>query len=505
MPGFSADIELVRPAFTPGDTPGVEAPREGVPGTVTVGTLVQYEQAPLVVYRYGDEDGTVIEGRVGAALGASLEFSKRFGARVVLPLAYDFPGNEPDFEGTAFGSGDLVAGLRAHVWRWGPLDLGAHADLLIPVGATEAWKGEGNLRGVPGLLVAARVGPLSVRSDTAFMLRAPIETGADFTLGSELMQNAAVALDVWQDHFAVNVGVTSRVGLGTLSAGGAENVAELVAGAQIRPVQDWTVDLGVGRGLTEGYGTTRYRLLAGVTWSRAPRPAPKPVVAKYEPPVESIPDQVIIDEIAVPKKVEWRETELARVEQDQIVIRDPIQFEFAKDVILPISIPTLQFMGRLMAEHPEIAHLVIEGHASEEGSFYYNYDLAKKRADAIWRALIDAGVSPTRISTRSMGEVEPTNQGADETSLAENRRVMFHIVKRLAPGEAPPPYKLDIKKPWTGEAATLPEPPPLPPPVLVGPDGKPVPVGPDGKPLPPTPADPDALPDEESFDDEEEP
>ena len=203
--------------------------------------------------------------------------------------------------------------------------------------------------------------------------------------------------------------------------------------------------------------------------------------------------------------MEWRETELARVEQDQIVIRDPIQFEFAKDVILPVSFPTMTFMGQLLGEHPEIVHLVIEGHASDEGSFFYNYDLAKKRADAIWRALIEAGVSPTRISTRSMGEVEPRNVGLDEASLAENRRVEFHIVKRLAPGERPPVYKLEILEPWTGDPATLPAPPPLP--IPLGPDGKALDLGPDGLPLPPRAIPGDDLPDEDSFrdDPEEEP
>jgi outer membrane protein OmpA-like peptidoglycan-associated protein len=349
--------------------------------------------------------------------------------------------------------------------------------------------------------VAANADIFSLRSDTSFMLRGNVDTGADFTLASELVENAAFVADLWPDHFSVNVGVLTRVGLATLTAGGAENVSEIVVGGQLRPARDWAVDLGFGRGLTEGYGTTRFRVMAGVTWSHTPRP-PKPtaVVAVVPPPVEDIPDQVIIDEIAKPppKPPEWSATELARLEQDQIVIRDPIQFEFAKDVILPVSLPTLKYVGSIMTDHPEIVHVVIEGHASDEGSYYYNYDLAKKRADAIWRALIEAGVSPTRLSTRSMGEVEPKNQGEDETSLAENRRVEFHIVKRLAPGEKPPEYKLDIKQPWTGEPEKLPPPPAVPPPL--GPDGKPLPVGPDGKPLPPAP--PDGV-DSHTFDDDD--
>ena len=506
MPGFSADIELVRPAFSPGDTPVADVANAGVPGTFTAGTLVQFEDSPLVLYRFGDDQGAVIDARVGLTVGASLDFSRNFAARFSLPMAYDLPGTETAFVGETFGAGDLSVGMRAHVGKWGPVTLGAHADLLIPVGATEAWKGEGMVRGVPGVLASLDWGPLSLRSDTAFMLRSAVDTDADFTLGSELMQNAALVVSVWEDHLAVHGGVASRVGLATLSSGGAENVAELLAGVEVRPHPDWTVDAGFGRGITEGYGTTRLRVVAGVTWSKSPRKRePEPMVATFVAPPDVLPDEVLIEEIAKspPVKLEWEKTELARVEQDQIVIREPIQFEFAKDVILPVSLPTLRYVGGLLSEHPEIVHLVIEGHASEEGSFYYNYDLAKKRADAIWRALIEAGVSPTRISTRSMGEVEPRNVGASEDELAENRRVQFHIVKRLAPGEKPPVYALDIKQPWTGDPQILPPPPP--PPAPVDAQGKPVPVDAEGRPLPAVPVpEPGALPDEADFEEREE-
>jgi outer membrane protein OmpA-like peptidoglycan-associated protein len=293
--------------------------------------------------------------------------------------------------------------------------------------------------------------------------------------------------------------VAGRVGLDE-TGGLAEQVAEALVGAQVRPRPEWTLDFGLGRGLTEGYGTSRLRVLAGLTWTRAPRPPEPEPVAVVVPLVETIPDQVLIEQIALPPPgPTWKETELARVEEDQIVIRDPIQFEFAKDVILPVSLPTLRYVGGLLGEHPEILHLVIEGHASEEGSYYYNYDLAKRRADAIWRALVEAGVSPTRISTRSMGEVEPVSTGASEGELALNRRVIFQVVRRLEPGEIPPAYKLSIQQPWTGDAQVLPTPPapPAPPAAPAPPPAEPP------KPIYAPPA--DDLPARDSFDDEEAP
>ena len=47
----------------------------------------------------------------------------------------------------------------------------------------------------------------------------------------------------------------------------------------------------------------------------------------------------------------WKEGELARVEEEAIVIRDPIQFEFNTANILRPSIPTLQFVEKLMNQN----------------------------------------------------------------------------------------------------------------------------------------------------------
>ena len=41
-----------------------------------------------------------------------------------------------------------------------------------------------------------------------------------------------------------------------------------------------------------------------------------------------------------------------------------------------MSIPTLQFVAKLMNQNARLGHVVIEGHASEEGTFVYNYDLS---------------------------------------------------------------------------------------------------------------------------------
>ena len=147
----------------------------------------------------------------------------------------------------------------------------------------------------------------------------------------------------------------------------------------------------------------------------------------------------------------WEEKQLARITGKQIEIRDPIQFDFDTANILPESFPTFDAIAALLNENPQIISIVIEGHASEEGTYEYNFDLSNRRAGAVFQALIKAGVHPSRLAYRGMGEVVPVAGGTDETSLAANRRVEFHIVRQLQPDEALPGYEQQILLPWSGE------------------------------------------------------
>ena len=98
------------------------------------------------------------------------------------------------------------------------------------------------------------------------------------------------------------------------------------------------------------------------------------------------------------------------MEQDQITIRGEIKFQLDTANILPESKPTLTYIADLINTDVEIGHVVIEGHASEEGSYIYNYNLSNLRARAIFKALVESGVHPDRISHRGYGEAFPNSR-----------------------------------------------------------------------------------------------
>lgn len=80
--------------------------------------------------------------------------------------------------------------------------------------------------------------------------------------------------------------------------------------------------------------------------------------------------------------------------------------------------------------------ILIEAHADQDGSERYNEELSNRRADATARALVERGVSDTRIHKYAYGETRPI--ASNETTLDKtyNRRVEIQYVRPTFP-EAP--------------------------------------------------------------------
>ena len=79
--------------------------------------------------------------------------------------------------------------------------------------------------------------------------------------------------------------------------------------------------------------------------------------------------------------------------------------------------------------------LLIDGHCDERGTEEYNRALGSRRALAVRKVLVEYGISPDRIRTRSWGEDKPVDPAHNEAAWAKNRRAEFIL---LLP---PPPAK----------------------------------------------------------------
>lgn len=461
--GYSLDIEMIHPGFLPGSLPGIDAAGEGEAGAFRVGGLVQFEKDPLVILLNGEDGGAVVSNRVAMDVGISYDVSDRVALNFVLPTAASFGGEFTDsLGGDGAGLGDAWAGARIFLADPGPVSLAAKAELGLPTGGRANYLGEGSLRFHAALLAGVDLGPVAILGDVGINARPLVETEEDLAAGAELDTRLGVRVGAVPELLGVYAGVAGKGAFNALYQGGGGNAAEALFGVQLTPGGRFVIDLGGGKGIADGYGSTDFRAMAGLTWIYAPpKPVeePKPVVERPAP-VEELTEIEILPEPVVepPPKVEWKEGELARVEQEAIIIRDQIQFEEGKDVILAPSLPVLREVARLMNENGQIGYMIIEGHASNEGSFEYNYDLSNLRARSVWQALIEAGVHPSRISYRGMGEVQPVVAGDAPEAREANRRVTFNIVQMYQPGDEIPALSTTIYLPWNGEQRTIPAP-----------------------------------------------
>jgi outer membrane protein OmpA-like peptidoglycan-associated protein len=460
--GYSTDVEVIRPVFSHQGLPGIDTPLMSAQPTMRIGLLTQYERDPLILYQFGKElggdgNGAVIKHRSVMQMGVSYDFTPNVSTRLIVPVAFHAGSDIPELDSDGVGLEDLQLGARFQIIQIGPWSAGVRADFIAPTGTKESFHGEDGLRTGAGLLNMVEFGPFSAMLDANVMTRSKVELEEDFTLGTELALNAGVRYWLLPDRVAVWASEFNRSGFSNFYKGGAENTVELLVGLEYQPINYMTFHLGAGAGAADGYGGTKQRIIFGARFVPIPPPRPDYVVDTEEEVATEPPPEIAIEQLLTVEK-SWKDGELARVEEEFIVIRDPIQFEYDTANILRESIPTLRFVARLMNQNARIGHLVISGHASEEGSYSYNYDLSIRRARAIWEEIIRSGVHPARMSYRGMGEVDPRRSGKSEGQLAKNRRAEFNIVKRFSPLDILPDYGEDILLPWSGEPAKVKKP-----------------------------------------------
>lgn len=446
--GLPLDVELARPALAPGGTVGQDTPWTHAPGMPRFAALVQAQQDPVVVYSDGDFAGPAVSSRTLVQIGGRWAPIERLDVSLGVPLAWQEGGTFPgSAEGFAFGDMEFAARYRILGKDRGSA-LAVRADVALPTGDTEAWMGEGAVRPGGAVLGSGVLGPFSVLGEVGFRYGAAANQELELVSGPALTTNAAVRWDY--DRIGIGFGYLGRVRL-VQEATARDQASALVATVTVRAPKGFTVDVGGGPGLGGGVGASTLRGFVGLAWvPEVPPPRERPVsitARELAPPPEEVPVQVEVP--PAPAVPGWQEGELAKVEGDRIVIRDPIRFVFAKDEVLPESIPILTDVARVLAQNPRITYVVVEGHASEEGSFEYNYGLSTARARAVYKVLIEAGVHPDRVGYRAMGEVAPESTGTDEASLALNRRVLFRIERQLASTEPAPDWQ-PVPVPWTG-------------------------------------------------------
>ena len=119
--------------------------------------------------------------------------------------------------------------------------------------------------------------------------------------------------------------------------------------------------------------------------------------------------------------------------REEVVPRDlsfaTIYFDFDQSNIRSDQQNAIRTNAQLMSQYSTV-RIRIEGHCDERGTDEYNMALGQRRADSVQRYLADYGITRSRISTISYGEMRPVDPGHDETAWAKNRRTEIIITDK---------------------------------------------------------------------------
>jgi OmpA-OmpF porin, OOP family len=117
----------------------------------------------------------------------------------------------------------------------------------------------------------------------------------------------------------------------------------------------------------------------------------------------------------------------AFVRGDRIKILEPVPFGPQSATIVEQQSPVLQAILDVLAKHPEIKKLRIEGHSDNRGAADADRKLSAARAAAIMKWLVDHGIDPSRLTSEGIGPDRPVDTNETEAGRANNRRVELHI------------------------------------------------------------------------------
>jgi len=101
-----------------------------------------------------------------------------------------------------------------------------------------------------------------------------------------------------------------------------------------------------------------------------------------------------------------------------------IKFDVNKSTIKPESIGTINYVVKMMTEHPELKFSV-QGHTDSDGDEASNLKLSEARAKAVLDQMIKLGIAADRLTSKGYGENRPMTGNDTPEGKAQNRRVEF--------------------------------------------------------------------------------
>lgn len=465
--------------------PGTAGPGHLAPAAALV---LSWARDPLVLRQDGQviPGGLVVHRQVWGFAQASLGLGERVLVDVAAPVALYQSGSAPfagvgEVSGVAFG--DLKLGARVGLGQAGPVALAAALDLWLPTGSQADYLSDGGLRAQPKLLASGAWGPVDCGAELGFLYREARDVGITST-GPAVTFGGAAA---WRlGAFRVGPELFGRYQFD----GTATSPLEALLGGHWR---HGSLDLGVGvgAGLNLSPGAAPFRALARLAWRpdgaaardaaaaaaaaaraaeqaaaeraaaarqaaeeaerlaasqaaeraeaarlAAAQAAPAPAASDRDrdgifDAADACPDQAGVPSTeATSHGCPAPAPALVRLTSERIEILQAVVFETGQDLIRPESQGLLREVAGVLAAHPELTTVRVEGHTDAAGQAAANTALSARRAVAVKRWLVEqGGIDAGRLQAMGFGSTRPVAPNDTRAGRAQNRRVEFRIVE----------------------------------------------------------------------------
>lgn len=114
--------------------------------------------------------------------------------------------------------------------------------------------------------------------------------------------------------------------------------------------------------------------------------------------------------------------EAERTERGLVLTLGDVLFDFDKATLKSGGERAVEKLAQFMEEYPN-RNVMIEGFTDTVGPANYNEKLSRQRANSVRQALINKGISSSRIQIRGYGEKYPVASNNTEAGRQQNRRV----------------------------------------------------------------------------------
>ena len=237
-----------------------------------------YADDPLVLRNEDGAERVLIDSELGGYLSGGITLWRRFQVALLVPAYLRSQGNVGGYDLDGVIAGDPGVDLRLTLLdRTSPVELAIAGTIRAPFGGEGAFASDGSVSAWPRAILSVPFGARSFVSLGAGPVIRPSANEQSLDVSDALKLAGGVHLGL-TDHWGLTGEVAGSTPFSDPFADG-RTPLELAAGVRFQG-GPWVAALGGGPGLTNGFGTPDFRLLASLGaqfGDDAPPPAPEPV------------------------------------------------------------------------------------------------------------------------------------------------------------------------------------------------------------------------------------